>query len=259
MQRILFVATMILALTLAAFAQPDPAAGGGGNQPGGRRGQGGAGGPGGGPGGGNRGGMNQANLALEILPAGVFVLNNGVLAKFDTDTLKLAGTLELLGPLPAQPPMRQNPTEQERQAMRAWFAERMQRAAEPAILQQDNRLYIVLGTKYFCVNPENMQIDVKSDLGAGNEANPQLAMMAKPQLKLADGVLYAVLGQELLSVDPATGKVAARAPMPKELFPALAPNFGGGGNNAAGGNAGGGNRGNRGGGNRGGRGGGNAQ
>lgn len=261
MSRILTVCVVLLALGLTALAQPDPAAGG--NQPGGQPGQGGGpggfGGPGGGPGGGRMGnllgGLAQANLVLEILPAGAFVLNNGVLAKFDPATLQAGGTLALFGPAPAAPQMTQNPTPEERNALRTWMADRAQRSAPAAVLAQDNRLYLILGTKYFCVDPETMKIDVQADLAAapagdGRNAPP----MTKAELKLVDGVLYVVLAQELLTVDPATGKVAARAALPKEMFPMMDRGaFGGPGGNNPGG-FGGGNRGgnNPGGGNRGG-------
>lgn len=211
MPRILFVLTLLLALSLTALTQPDP------NAPpipippvapnaGGL----------GGLMGGVMGAAAQANLKLLLLANGVFVLNNGVLARYDPATLKPQGALDLLDPMPEAPQLPQNPNDQDRAAMLGWFMARLQHGAEPAVLVQDNRFYIVIGTKYFCVNPDTLQIDVKSDLANAN-LQP-LGLLGKPQLTLTDGVLYVAQNQELLSVDPATGKVTARVSLPKRMF-----------------------------------------
>lgn len=157
--------------------------------------------------------LNSVNLA--ILPEGVFVLRNGALAKFTAGTLKPAGVLELFGPAPAPPEA------QDGAVLRDWLRQTTERSGAAATLAQDGRLYIVVGGNYFRVNLATLQVETKADLGVpGN--NPRPAILAgAPQLKLEGGVLYIVLGQELITVEPDTGKVAARVALPAELFPAM--------------------------------------
>ncbi|MHB9024246.1 MAG: hypothetical protein ACYC7E_08730 [Armatimonadota bacterium] len=245
MQRLLFACAMALSLATCLYAQPDP------NNPapdGRQRDQQrpnfqmGAGMMGGG----------QNTMALEILPNGVFILRNGVLVKFETGTLKAGGTLELFGPMPPRPPMPENATDADRQTLRKWMELAVPRYAPATTLAKDGMLYIVIGTTFFRVNTATCALEAKNDLAAipaapaaeavpgaaqGGRNNPrQNPMMGGPaMMKLENGALYVILQQELLSVDPKTGTVANRAPLPKELFQNLFEGMGGGrGNNPGG-------------------------
>jgi len=214
MQRYLFLLAIVLTLAASVFAQPDPNAPANPQpQPGGRR--------GGMPGAGMNALDNLSPVNLMVLPEGVFVLHSGVLAKFNAETLEPGGVLELFGPLPARPVMPQNPTQQDRAALRDWMQQNAVRLAPSGTLEKDDRLYIVIGNKYFRINAKTLVPEVKADLGgAGN--NPRMPVLGgAPQLKLEGGVLFVVLGQELLTVEPDTGKVTKRVLLPKELFPAV--------------------------------------
>ena len=251
--RYLIVLAMVLTLAMSVFAQPDP--NGGDNAAGAP--------PAGGPGGGGRQGQGMRGMngmmggmmgalgssSLEILPEGVFVLERGVLAKFDAANLNAAGMLELFGTLAAQPKLSDTPTTEERTAMREWMTQNMQRSAPAAMLPGKGKLYIVIGTKYFLIDLKTMTADVKADLITADPAaaaNPFAAFTGgTPVLKLADGVLYVITNQQLLAVNPATGQVQNRAKLPKQME---APNMGFGGmgggarNGGGGGNRNGGNR-----------------
>lgn len=222
MQRYLLLLVMLGALVTAAFAQPDP--NNPGNQPRDRQ--------------DNRAGnllgagmaaLGGQNAVLEIQPDGIFVLRNGVLAGYDPVTFKQTGTLELFGPLPARPAMPQNPTPQDREALRNWMVEGMARSAPAAMLAKDGALYIVIGNRYFCVNGTRMELVAKADLAAAEGANARRgglgATMAAAQLKMEAGTLYALIGQNLLSVEPATGKVLHQVQLPREMF-AMPQGFG---------------------------------
>ena len=157
---------------------------------------------------------------LEVTPNGVFVLRNAVLAKFDTVGLKTAGTLELFGALAAQPKMSETPTDQERQAMRDWYSQMSKRMGTAVILPKDDMLYIVIGSMYFRVNQKTLALETKSDLAEPNAA-PQgfFGQRETPVLKMDGGTLFVTSGQDLITVNPATGAVTGRATMPKEMFP----------------------------------------
>ncbi|HEY3418552.1 MAG TPA: hypothetical protein VGM23_16875 [Armatimonadota bacterium] len=221
MHRYLCIFAIVVALATCALAQPDPNTPATANQQA------------------NQGRFNgmmgggQNNMALEILPRGVFILHNGVLAKFDVETLKAAGNLELFGPLPPQPPMpQQNATDQDREAMRKWATLALPRTAPPATLALDDMLYIVIGTTFFRVNTATLALEAKSDLAAPAAAAPAAGgapaagnnfranqMLGSPALmKLDRGVLYVIIQQELLAVDPKTGNVTTRVQLPKELL-----------------------------------------
>ena len=208
MPRYLLLLVMVLFLAVSAFAQPDPNAPAQPQRPnrqGGMMG----------------GGMNMMPQPAELvmLPQGAFVLRGGVLAKFGAEKLQPAGTLELFGPAPARPQMPENPTQQDRAAMLEWAQQMGERTGPAAVLAQEGLLYIVVGNSFFRVNPDTMTADVKADLAAPG-GNPRMRRMmgGAPVLKLEGGVLYAVLGQELLTVDPGTGKVVNRAALPPQMF-----------------------------------------
>jgi len=223
MQRNLFMLMMTVCLAAAVFAQPDPNAPFQPQQP-----------PAGRRGGMMGGGMmnmnalaNQNPAEMLVLPQGLFILRSGVLAKFTAETLQPAGTLELFGALPAQPALPQNPTQQDREAMRDWMMANVARYAPAATLAQDDRLYIVAGSTFFRVNPATLQIDAKADLGEANIPPRMLMQAGAPQMKLENGVLYIIFGQELLAVKPDTGVVTGRAPLPAAMFPAPPGQMGG--------------------------------
>ncbi len=210
--------------------------------------------------GGNRGGnmldgilgAGLNNTALDVLPAGVMVLRNGVLAKFD-QTLKPTGTLELFGALPVQPVMPQNPTQQDRDAMRAWFSQVANRTGTAAMLANHDTLFIVIGSNFFRVNAKTMILEAKADLNADAAGNPPAAGPAAflragvPFLRLDADTLYVVVGANLLTINANTGNILNRATLPKEMTPAIqGGGFPGGRGNGGGPDAGAG-RGNRGG------------
>ncbi len=188
--------------------------------------------------GGNRGGMfggGQQNTAqMEITANGIFVLDNGVLAKFDPTSLKQAGvSLELFGPLAERPTMSTPPTDAEQQAMRTWMMDYMKRTSPPTMLAQGDELLIVMGNSYFRVNQLTMAIDATQAtlITPSTEAqpqNPRPMMNSKPVLLLAGNMLYILLNGNLVKVNAETGAVLCSNALPKEMTPP-APNFGFGG------------------------------
>lgn len=213
MQRYLVLLVTVF-LAASAFAQPDPNAPA---QP--QRQPGGRGMPGGMLGAGMNALASMSPAELAILPEGVFVLRGGVLAKFTADTLQPAGMLQLFDPLPARPAMPENPTPQDQAALRDWMAANLARNAPAATLAQDGRLHLVIGSSYFRVKAATMEVDAKGGLEAQDGRRIRMQVSA-PVLKLENNVLYVILGQELLTVEPDTGKVAARIALPLEMFPA---------------------------------------
>ncbi len=259
MQRVL-VAVLALSLAACVFAQPDP------NQPGGGR-------QGGGQGGNFQAPMTDDNTKFEVNAYGIFVIHNGVVAKYNAN-LNPVGVKELFDPLPPQPKAAnpQNVTVEERANIQAWSQLLSERQGPFAQIVKDEMLHLVIGARYFRVNMKTLGVEAKAELktpaaDADAAANPQgrgLFMRQAPMLKLDGNTLFVLGNQSLFAVNTASGAVT-NAVMPKEMFPtvdyrALWGGFGGngrGGNapnnpDGQGGNRGGGDRGgNQGGGNRG--------
>lgn len=265
LQRLL-VAVLALSLAACVFAQPDPQGGAAGGPGGGRQGGGMmAGGPGGGfnmqtP-------MTEDNTKFEVNAFGIFVIHNGVVAKYNPN-LNPVGVKELFDPLPAQPQAAnpQNPTDEERANSQAWMQMLNERQGPFAELVKDEMLHLVIGGHYFRVNMKTLNVEAKAELKAPGDAEAngrqqrfQLNRQA-PMLKMDGNTLYVLGNQALFAVNTVNGAVT-NAVMPKEMFPTvdyrglMGGIWGGGGRNNNGANNPGGPGGNPGGNNGGGPGG----
>jgi hypothetical protein len=237
MVRSLLIAVMALCLAMSVVAQPDPNQGAGG--PGGGRGNG-----GGMPGGRQGGGlMNADNTIFEINVLGIFIIHNGVIAKYNAN-LNPVGIKELFDPLPPQPKPAdpQKITDDERAKLREWMGIVGERQAPFSHLVKDDMLHLVIGQHYFRVNLKTLAVEAKGALtppaDPNGAANPQRGQFFRPapMLKLEGGTLFVLDGQALFAVDTAKGAVTA-ATMPKEMFPAIDwanMGFGNRGNNQGG-------------------------
>ena len=200
MRKLLYVVCVLVLATVGAYAQFP----GGGMMPGGMM-------------------FGQSNGALlESTSKGVFALRNGVLAKFDTKTLQLAGSVELFGPMPAapQPGLQQNGSG----AIREWHMQVAKRSAPAIMLHKDDSLIIVIGSSFFRVNEDTLVISAQSDLTAPNAAPaaPGRMMMqpaTAPAYKLEDDHLLLLEDTELISVNTQDGTVVGRTPLPDAMIP----------------------------------------
>lgn len=258
LRRLLF---LLLAASLATliFAQPNP------DQPAG-------GGPGGGRMGGGRNGngpganfmtnITADNTIFEINAFGIFIIHNGVVAKYNAN-LNPVGVKELFDPLPPQPKPAnpQQMTDAERKNAQDWLALVGERDAPFSHLIKDEFLHLVIGSHYFKVNMKTLAVDTQADLTLPADpnalANPQRGqgqfIRQAPMLKLDGATLFVLDTQALFAVNTANGAVT-NAALPKEMFPSvdfaalrgLFGNFNGNGRNQPGaGNPGGGPGGNR--------------
>ncbi len=184
------------------------------------------------------GAVNEHDTQLEVTPAGMFVLRAGVLACID---LKLQGqkTLELFGPMPAQPdavqhdnaaaPFQDAPNPNFPQ----WLTEQAKRSAPALMLPDGERLLIVIGDTFFNVNTRTVAIDAQGDLAdkavpAPVDAQPQMMILNNPVqtapiAKVQGDTLYLVREKDVLTVDVKTGKVLGRLALPKQMAPAPPP------------------------------------
>lgn len=195
------------------------------------------------------GGMQASGDTLMVTtPKGLFVLRNGVLAKFDPVTLKSGPVLELFGPMPAPPG--QNATREERQAYNNEVQKRM---APPIMLVKDNALLVVIGDGFARIDQDTFKSDALDlrNPNAAPAAGRGFRQEGAPGYLLVGDTLYLLRGTELISIDVAKVKLNARGPLPKEMQP-IQFNIGGFGGNRPGGDRPGGDRagGNRAGGNR---------
>jgi hypothetical protein len=173
---------------------------------------------------------------LEITPDGVFVIRNGVVAKFAVGLGTAAGTKELFPALPEPPKLSEAPTPEEREAMGKWMGLLAERTAAFSVLAREKMLYLVVGTKFFRVNQQTLAVEAQADLMPAPEGLRRGVNTEAPLLKLDGGVLYVLSGQAFIAVDAQTGAVQTRMTLPKEMFPtANIGNVMRGGNNGPGG------------------------
>lgn len=151
--------------------------------------------------------------AVEITPNGLFVLAEGVLARYSPD-LEQRATLQLLPPLP--------PAEGKdgRQAQQKWLNERALRSAPAAMLPAGDMLYIVYAGNLFRVNQHTLQMEkTPLDPLPGADFRLVVTALSSPVLKLQEDTLYIIRQYDLIAVDVKTGAVLKRADLPKEMAP----------------------------------------
>lgn len=165
-------------------------------------------------------GMTVANTAVEANAFGVFLIHNGVIARYSPD-MQLQDVKELFDPLPPQPQMPQTPNDADRQKVQEWLGLLRARQAPFSALADDTMLHLVIGTQYFRVNAQTLAIEAHGNLAAPPNQAATAPLRQPPILKLAGETLYVVLGQEFLAVHVADGTVINRTQPPKAMFPAV--------------------------------------
>ena len=190
-------------------------------------------------------GPNEGGTVMVNTPKGLFVMREGVLAKYDLATLKQEKELELFGAPPAAPA-----ADADRETRTKYFTEIARRAAPALLIPKENSLLLVIGDHFASISQDTLKVEVTGDLtplvkptetagGMGFGMRSESA----PGYLLTGNTLYLMRGTEILAVSITTGKVLVRSALPKELQPTQM-NFGGMGGMGGGR----GNRGNRGGG-----------
>ncbi len=140
---------------------------------------------------------------------GLFALRAGVVAKYDTTTLKEVQTLPLLGPAP------EAPTDfQDREAMQQ-YRQAMQMRQNALMIANADSLLIVIGDHFYRVNQETLKSDATADLHAADAAAG--APEPVPGYALAGNTLFLMRGKEMLSLNITDGKILARAPLSKAM------------------------------------------
>lgn len=198
---------------------------------------------------GNMMGGNQGSTIMLHTSKGLFVLRSGVLAKFNTSTLKVDKELSLFGAAPTMPADRTDRT-----AMQAYMTDMQRRNAPGILLVKDNSLILLVGDGFARINQDTLTVEAAATIAPEATADTTTTApgggaafrmpTAAPSYLLSENTLFLMRGTEILSINVTDGKTLSRAALPKELQP-TAMNFGGRNNGAGGG---GGGRGNRGGG-----------
>lgn len=198
--------------------------------------------------GGGNFGPNASNSAMELTPNGLFVVANGLLVKFDPQTLTQQGEpVKLFEDVPfpmmqqrldrnmAQPqrmlvqqdvdvvqreqPAQPNPPADQNQqdnlkAMQRWQHAMQLHMATPVIVKGENSLIVIVGDTFTRVNQKTMEVEAKTSLADPADPNPAPINPGAPALKLANGTLYLLSYPKLLAIDANTGKVLTRGTMP---------------------------------------------
>jgi len=148
-------------------------------------------------------------------PAAVFVVRQGVLAKYDARTLETQGMVELFGPPPAEENA-ENPL-----AKLDWI----RRLAPGAMLAEEQELLIVIGEQYFRVNRATLEVQVSASLFKAQALAPVerlMAVLSPPVLAMQGETLYVTRGNQLLAVNRKDGVVRGVGALPN-LQPVKAP------------------------------------
>lgn len=152
-------------------------------------------------------------------PKGIFALRGGVLAKYDTTTLKAVQVFSLFGPAPEQPAQGAD-----RDAIGKYYAEMQRRGAPAIMLVKDNSLLVVIGDNFARISQENIQqIEAKADLKPQtateeNNGGRFRVMETAPGYLLVGNTLYLLRSKEMLAITITDGKVV-HAALPNELQP----------------------------------------
>lgn len=228
LQRFAMLLFSACALTLLAYAQPDPT-----QQPAGGAAIGGPPPP---PPGMQQpvGGMKPDTpaqldpraLMTVATPSGLFLFSAGTLTRFEAKLQDPYVTLPLLGLMPEQPRPDANANEQQqRQALQKYTQEIARRSMPGAMTASGDALLLVFGDTFYRINQRTLVIEAKTDLRAkpeGDDAN-RITWRMPPVLAQHGELLYIIRGTELLAVNSTTGELLGRHAMPKELLPQVQP------------------------------------
>ncbi|MHB0938673.1 MAG: hypothetical protein ACYDCO_12110 [Armatimonadota bacterium] len=164
-------------------------------------------------------GFNPRAATAEMTPNGLFLLAEGVLARYSPD-LEQCVTLQLLPPMPALPVAGGD----DRPAQQKWLTERALRSSPPAMLPSGELLYIVYAGNLFRVNQNTLKLE-KTALDPlpepGGEFRQQLNLSTPPLLMMQGDTLYIIRQLDLIAVDLKAFAVLKRADLPKEMAPAM--------------------------------------
>lgn len=178
------------------------------------------------------GANNTANSQMVNTDKGLFVLRNGVIAKYDLKTLQQdPKTLSLFGPEPTRP------TDQA--AMQQYMAAMQQRQAPALMVAKDNFLYVIIGNGFAKINQDTLELatpaldittptdptDVETAAGV-----QRYAVEPVPSYVIVDSTIYLFRSKEVLAISLTDATILTRSPLAKELRPAQMNAMGGFGN-----------------------------
>jgi len=160
-------------------------------------------------------GFNPRTVAAEATPRGLFLLADGVLARYSPGLAQCV-TLQLLPPLPPLPP-----EGNDRQAQQQWFTERALRGTPAAMLPAGEMLYVVYAGILFRVNQNTLTVEKTPLDPQPPHEDPRRLQNAStpPLLKLQADTLYIIRQFDLLAVDVQAGAVITHADLPREMAP----------------------------------------
>jgi len=173
---------------------------------------------------------------MKATPDGLFLVHNGILAKYDAEQGQLAGTLPLFGEPFDWPPDYQPQGDDGN----LFLLERMRRMLIAGISSVDHDVLVVLGSQFFRIDANTLQVKIVSTVvkpdplleaarllaqpdGMGVVSNP-MALFSPPQLELTGRMLHVMRGNnQVISINVDTGNaIAGKLPpaMQQHLIPA---------------------------------------
>lgn len=175
---------------------------------------------------------NNQGPVMEFTKAGLFVISNGNIVKYENATLKELGKLALLPPLPATPP----DVQVDRTAFMKYFSDQAQRRTAPQVISTDTELLLYYMGQYFRIDTDKMEIKAQSVVVPPPVAGGmvfQMNNLPTATMIANDKGVYFLTDTEIISIDKGTGKEILRSKIPAGI--AIAPpaprngNQGGGG------------------------------
>jgi hypothetical protein len=156
--------------------------------------------------------------AMQSTPDSVYILQNGLLAKFDAKTLKLLSGVRLMEPIPPAPTT-DDPTDRIR-----YFQEVSRHLVPAALISHPRGLIVILSDELLRIDPQKLTIDSRVQLvpAMNNQPRaPQFSDLFQPQrppvYQISGDILYLMRSGEIVAVDLATGTISARTVLPAEM------------------------------------------
>ncbi len=160
---------------------------------------------------------HQQEALVRTTPQGIFVLRNGVLAKFNGHAIQPTGVLELDGPLQAAPA--------ENASVEVWHQyafEAAKRALPIRMVAKGNDLYIADILQLWHVDGVTMKLKATIPLIDAKAYPQELFMLTAssqppPQLEIGEKIVVVLLGPLIVGFDPTIDKKLFEGKLPSNM------------------------------------------
>lgn len=163
--------------------------------------------------------MNNQATTVKSTDGAFFVLRNGVLGKFDPQTLEPLGQYALFGPMPEQPKQDAPAAD-----LQAYLTELTKRLAPATVVVHGTNLVIATNDQFVYIDGTTLQPKINVPLAAQAAAVPAAGglrlggmISSGPTLEVNGNIAYLVRGDSMAAFDLDAAKVLADAKIPATM------------------------------------------